>query len=119
MIIAGAAMTNGSATAHLIIENTVPILRKKDILREEDAHSPARRIYYTVQLMYLDQENLTAYHATYWSLAREFIKAAPSSLNLIDRISEQILGGRYYRALKQARRLILYEKTLMERNQEN
>jgi flagellar biosynthesis repressor protein FlbT len=115
MIIAGAAFTNGNVTANLIIENTVPLLREKDILKEKDAISPAKRIYFTVQMMYLDQENLPTHHKLYWDQVRAFIKAAPSALRLIDEISEYILGAHYYKALKAARKLIDYEQSIVSR----
>lgn len=118
MIIAGAAITNGGSAANLIIENNVPILREKDILGKKDADSPARRIYFVVQIMYLDPENLAAHHQSYWDLVRDFIKAAPSSLPIIEKISRQILAGRYYKALKCSRTLIEYEDSLLARVKE-
>ena len=117
MIIAGAAVTNGDSATAFLVENKVPILREKDILTERDADSPARRIYYVVQLMYLDHENPTTYHTTYWNLVREFLDAAPSALELIKEISKHLLGGRYYKALKTVRRLIQYEHSLLSAGQ--
>jgi flagellar protein FlbT len=116
VIIAGAAIRNGPSAASLLVENNVPILRGKDILKEKDSLSPAQKIYFIIQIMYLDQENLAAHHTLYWELVRSFIKAAPSSLRLIDEISEHILGSRYYKALKTARKLIDYEKSILSRN---
>jgi flagellar biosynthesis repressor protein FlbT len=113
IIVAGAAIHNGPSVAHLVIENNVPILRGKDILKEKDATSPAKKIYYIVQLMYLDQENLTVHHGIYWGLVRAFIKAAPSTLKWIDEISEHILCTRYYKALKLTHKLIDYEQSLL------
>ena len=115
MIIAGASIANGPSVANLLIENNVPILREKDILKEKDADSPARKIYFIVQVMYLDQENLAAHHKIYWDLVRAFIKAAPSALRLIDEISEHILCARYYKALKISRKLIAYEQSIISR----
>jgi len=116
MIIAAAAITNGNSTARLTIENNVPVLREKDILTEKDAFSPARRIYYIVQLMYLDQECLTDHHRIYWDLIRAFVKVSPSSMKLIDSISGHVLCTRYYQALKLARKLIGHEQALISRN---
>lgn len=113
MIIAGAAITNGNSTAHLSVENNVPILREKDILREKEAISPAKRIYFIIQLMYLDPDNLDAHHRIYWDLVSPFVQAVPSALGLIDEISEQIRCDRYYRALKLTRRLIDQEQSLL------
>ena len=113
IIIAGAAITNGSCSTSLLIENNVPLLREKDILKEVHADSPARRIYFVVQLMYMDQENLAEHHKLYWNLVNDFIKAAPSALGLIDKINVQILGAQYYKALKFARELIKYEQSII------
>jgi len=113
IIIAGAVIINGNAATHFIVDNKVPILREKDILKEEDAQTPASRIYFAIQLMYMDPGNLTNYHKLYWELVTDFVKAAPTTLKLIDGISEQILGSRYYQALKLARKLIEREQSLI------
>ena len=113
MIIGGAVVTNGDSRTQLVIENRVPLLREKDILSEQEATSPARRIYFVTQLMYVDQENLMTHHQLYWNLVEELVRAAPSVVNLVDQISEHILFGRYYQALKIARQLIEYEEEVM------
>jgi flagellar protein FlbT len=110
IIISGAVITNGKTTAQLLVENQVPILRQKDILGENEATTPCRRIYFIIQLMYIDPGNLAAHHHTYWSLVKDVLKAAPSTLALIDRISEHILNNRHYQALKLAKKLVEYEE---------
>jgi len=111
MIIGGAVLTSGSsASCDLVIENKIPILRQKDILSEETANSPCRRIYYAIQLMYIDEHYLAVYHKVYWDLVKDLVRAAPSTVVLIDSISEHILHRRYYQALKLTKRLIEYEQ---------
>jgi flagellar protein FlbT len=113
MIIGGAVVTNGDSRTQLTIENKVPLLREKDILSEQEADSPSRRIYFVIQLMYVDEENLMTHHQAYWNLVEELVQAAPSVIKLVDQISEHILFGRYYQALKLARQLIDYEQEVM------
>jgi flagellar protein FlbT len=115
VIIGGAVITNGDLRSHLIIENRVPILRQKDILAEAEASSPCRRIYFVIQLMYVDEPNLATYHEMYWKLVKELVEAAPSTLPSVGRISESILSGNHYQALKEAKRLISYEKEVIDR----
>lgn len=110
LIIGGAVVTNGNSTSEFVVENNVPILREKDIMREEDADSPCKRIYFIIQLMYIDEKNLAAHHNTYWQLVRDLLEAAPSTLGLVDQISWYILGNRYYQALKLTKKLIDYEQ---------
>jgi len=119
MIIDGAVITNGDVKCSFVVENRVPILRQKDILKEEDANSPARRIYFVIQLMYIDPEHHARYHPRYWELVRDFVQAAPSSNALANEISEQMLGGNYYQALKLTKKLIRYETEILERVQKS
>jgi flagellar protein FlbT len=116
MILGGAVITNGNDfRCNLIVENKVPILREKDILSESDANSLCRQLYFVIQLMYIDEENLDAHQKNYWNLVKDLIKAVPSSMIFIDQISEEIIGGRYYQALKLAQKLIDYEQEVISR----
>jgi len=111
MILGGTVVVNGSSmSSDLIIEYKVPILRQKDILSEKDANSPSKRIYFAIQLMYIDDENRNIHQNIYLKLAKELVQAAPSTTGLIDKISEYILSDKYYPALKLAKNLIAYEE---------
>ena len=113
MIIGGAVLTNGKTKADFIIENKVPVLREKDIMSETDANSPCRRIYFVIQLMYIDNQDLITHHNTYWKLVKDLVGAAPSTVGLIDEISRNILSNKYYQALKKAKKLIDYEQEVI------
>lgn len=110
MIIGGAVVKNGNIKCELQVDNNVPILRNKDIMRENEADTPCRRIYFVIQLMYIDEKNILLHYSSYWELVRSLINAAPSLLFIIDEISEEIVSGRYYQALKLAKKLIEYEQ---------
>ena len=114
IIISSAVVTNGKMKSDLSIENKVPILREKDIMKESDADTPCRKIYFVIQLMYIDEENVVEYHKTYWELAKDVLAAAPSTLGLIDPISRHILNGEYYKALKLTRKLTDYEEEVVK-----
>ena len=115
MIIGGAVVTNGAGKTDLFVENNVPLLREKDIMGEKEADTIAKQIYFTIQLMYIDPENLIGHHNAYWRLIQQTVKAAPSTVELVDRISEKIVANNYYQALKLTRKLITYEKEIMDR----
>ena len=118
MILGGAVISNGNnAGCELIIENKVPILREKDILSENNADTPCRQLYFIIQLMYIDEGNQAIHQKNYWDLVNEIVKAAPSTVGLIDHINEEIVGGRYYQALKLAQKLIDYEQEVVSRVQ--
>lgn len=113
MIIDGAVITNSGTKCHFIVENNVPILREKDILSTEKATTPARRIYFSIQLMYIDGNNLTSHHKLYWKLVRGFLEAAPSTKNIINKMSNEILHGNYYQAMKTCKKLIQFEEEVI------
>jgi len=121
LIVGGAPITiirNGESTNDLIIENKVPVLiRGKDIMLEQNATSPCRKLYFIIQLMYVDGNNLAEYHRIYWKLVQDINEAAPSTLGFLDQISEYIFRNKYYQALKAARQLIDYEQELMKNAQ--
>ncbi|WP_213182013.1 flagellar biosynthesis repressor FlbT [Desulfosarcina cetonica] len=117
MIIDGAVITNAGPKCHFIVENNVPILREKDILSTEKATTPAKRIYFAIQLMYIDNGNLAVHHNAYWDLVRDFLEAAPRSIAIIDKISNEILQGNYYPAMKTCKKLIAYEEEVISRVQ--
>ena len=115
MIVGGAVVTNGNArNSSLIIENNVPVLRQKDILSDKDATSHCSRIYFIIQLMYIDPENMTDHQQIYWKLVGELLDAVPRLIRHIDEINEHILIGNYYRALKLAGQLIEYEQEVLK-----
>jgi len=114
LIIGGAVVVNGGTRSDLVLENNVPILREKDIMSIKDADTTCRKIYFVVQLMYVDEKKLPEHHKAYWELVKNVLEAAPSTRGLIHEISDLILQNRYYQALKATRNLIDYEQEVMK-----
>jgi flagellar biosynthesis repressor protein FlbT len=115
IIAGGAVLRNATGkTVEIIVENEVPLLREKEILSEANADTPCKRVYFVVQLMYVDGQNLAKYQDLYWDLARDILKAAPSTTAVFQQISEAIYSGKYYQALKETRKLIQYEAKAIE-----
>ncbi len=110
---------NGDSRCSLTVLNDVSILREKDILSKSMADTPCKRIYLAIQLMYMEPVNLAQYHQIYWSLVKEVVAAAPSVTELVAKISEDVLAGRYYQALKHTSNLIQYEKELVSNVRES
>jgi flagellar protein FlbT len=113
IILGGAVIRNGASSSHLLIENNVPILRQADILSEADADSPCRRIYFLIQLLYIDGDKNPELQPMYWELVSDVLSAAPSMKDLISQISQLIIKAKFYQALKIAKKLIQYEEELL------
>jgi flagellar protein FlbT len=112
-ILGDCIVTNGDQRTRLLIEGQAPILREKDIMTTQQADSPAKRIYFVVQLMYTSRDPIT-HHETYFTLMRELVQAVPSTWPHIEAISNHIMAGEMYKALKRAKALIAYEKELLD-----
>ena len=115
LILGGAVITNGATKCDFVVENPTTILRQNSILTPEQANTPARRIYFAIQLMYVDPQQLADHQKLYWQLVKDFLDAAPSALELIDQINEYIFNEDYYTALKISKKLIKFEQEVIER----
>jgi flagellar biosynthesis repressor protein FlbT len=113
IILGDCVITNAEQRTRLVIEGEAPILREKDILTCDRADTPAKRIYLAVQLMYTSRDP-RAHHEIYFTLVRDTLSAAPSTWPHIESINNHILTGKMYKALKDAKKLIAYERELMD-----
>lgn len=113
ILIGEAVITNDEQRTRLHISGDAPILREKDIMKEDEADSPSKKIYFLVQCMYLAR-NPAVYHKKYFDHVKELQDAAPTTTLFIMKIGDNILEGRYYKALKEARELIKHEEELIE-----
>lgn len=113
ILIGDAVITNDSQRTRLHIAGDSPILREKDVLQEEDADTPCKKVYFLVQCMYLAR-SVKDYQEKYFEIVKEIQKASPSSTLFFIQINEQLMGDNYYKALKLARQLIEHEKELIE-----
>jgi flagellar protein FlbT len=109
ILLGDCVVTNTDQRTRLVIEGAVPILREKDIMSLSRADSLAKLIYLAVQFIYTAKRPKN-HHALYFRLTAEFLKAAPSAKPIIESINNRILTGEPYKALKEARKLIAYEK---------
>jgi flagellar protein FlbT len=114
IIVGSCVITNTDQRAKFLIEGErLPILREKDILTPDSADTPAKLIYLAVQLMYISHDP-QEHHAIYFDVMRDFLSAVPSGAGMIEEINNHILSGDYYRALKESKKLIAYEKRLID-----
>lgn len=113
IIIGDCVVTNDDQRTRLLIEGDSAILREKDIMTADTANTPAKRIYLAIQLMYTSKDP-RAHHEIYFSLVRDIVQAAPSTWSYIEGINNHILTGDLYKALKEAKKLIAYERELLD-----
>jgi len=113
IIMGECVVTNADQRTRLLIQGSVPILRERDIMTPDRADTPAKRIYLAVQLMYTSRDP-RSYHDLYFSLTRDIVQAAPSTWPYVESINNCILTGMMYQALKETKKLIVYEQELLD-----
>lgn len=114
-IVNGAVMVAGNKGASLILQNEATILLGKDIIQEEEANTPAKRIYFSILLMYLDESGRQQYYPSFIRLIEDFMEATTFKevRKTLLHIVQDVNAGRYYRALKTCKALINYESEVL------
>jgi len=111
IIIGDALITNDDDRIRFYIDGNVPILREKFILREKDATTPAKRVYFIVQQMYLSKGSKQLQNL-FIEYIRDLKEAAPSLHPYISPVAEAMIMSDYYTAIKEAAKLIEQEDIL-------
>lgn len=111
VVLNGAVIQNGDRRTTVLLQNKASILREKDIMQNEDANTPARRIYFPVMMMYLSgDENAETYNE--FALRMTEFMSVVSQLSILEDcvcISKDVMAGDYYKALSRCRKLMDYE----------
>jgi flagellar protein FlbT len=114
-VLNGAVVQNGDRRGTLILQNKASVLREKDIMQSEEASSPARRVYFPVMMMYLDEADAGKYYDEFVRRLTEFMGVIvnPEVLTECVAVSKHVLGREFYKALMGCRKLIEYEDARM------
>jgi flagellar protein FlbT len=110
-VLNGAVVQNGDRRGVLVLQNKASVLREKDIMQQEQANTPARRIYFPVMMMYLDEAGAERYYDEFVRRMSEFMGVIGNPNVLADcvDVSKYCMEREYYKALMLCRKLIEYE----------
>ncbi len=112
ILIGTAVITNDTQRTRLHISGEAAILREKDVMREEEADTPCKKVYFLIQCMYMSKEP-QEYYTKYFDLIRDIQKAAAHTAFMFLAINEKIIEGSYYKAMREARELIKLEEEMI------
>lgn len=115
-VLNGAVITNGEKRSSLVIQNKASILREKDIMQEAEADTPAKHIYFSIMMMYLDFEEELDFYQEFALRTTEFMSAVenPDALAVCVAISKDVMSQDYYNALTKCRALIEFESERLQ-----
>jgi flagellar protein FlbT len=115
LVVNGAVMVNGGYRTTLTVRNFAQILREKDVLQEDEADTPTKRLYFQVQAMLLQPppsaELAAAYRTQMEMLRRAFVR--PDNLASLDEVERMVASADYYKALVQLQKLVGVEASLL------
>jgi flagellar protein FlbT len=109
IVVGESVIINSATRASFLIDGGAPILREKDTVTEETANTPARRLYYCVQMMYL-RNDAARYRELYPRQLAGLRAAMPEGRELIDAANHHVAAGALYKALKEIRKLMKREE---------
>lgn len=99
------------------VENTVAMLRGRDVMTPDQVNSPARRLYFACMMAYIDPTDEARHQDMIVELVRQFMDAlsAPEARAMCIRFAQKVAARDYYRALADCRWLIEYETEALAR----
>ena len=115
-VLNGAVVQNGDRRGVLILQNKASVLREKDIMQVEDVNTPARRVYFPVMMMDLDETSAPKVYDEFVLRLTEFMGAVrnPEIQAECVAASRHVMAKEYYKALMSARKLVDYEEGLAD-----
>ncbi|MEC9347248.1 MAG: flagellar biosynthesis repressor FlbT [Pseudomonadota bacterium] len=114
-VINGAVIANGDRRATLVLHNKASILRERDILKPEEVDTPARRIYFAIMSIYLDEKVRPRFYEEFVARMSEFMGAIsnPDALATCIAVSQCVMDRQYYKGLTLCRKLLDFEAELL------
>lgn len=118
VVINGAVIVNDNRRSRLTISTFAHVMREKDILQEQEANTPARRVYFLIQLLLLgagDKDSIDAYGQP----LEDAITALDAALTNVEikehlgMVGTLVARGDYYKAIIALRPVMEYEARLL------
>lgn len=110
------AVVRAVGRTQFCVENQAAILRGRDVMRPEEANTPARQLYFAAMLAYIDPENRIAHQDALVTLLGQLVGALDSAEGKAAcvRMAHDLARGDYYKALGAARELLAVEAAAVD-----
>lgn len=114
-VIVNGAVLRSIGRTDLIVENSATILRGRDVMKPEEADSPARQLYFACMMAYIDQDDLQKHQGALLERLEGLMAAleAPEAKAVCIRFAQKVATGDFYPALADCRWLIGYETEVL------
>ena len=110
-IVNGAVIVAGRSGASLALRNKAVLLRGRDVMQEAEATTPARRLYFSLMLMYIDPDSRAEHTASFNAFLADYTIATTLALTRgkLRAVAELADAGEFYAGLKLCKELIAIE----------
>ncbi len=110
LILNGVVIENSGPMAKILIHTNAALLREKDMIAEEKATTPARRIYFAIQCQYLFAGKADLFFANIGQLLKDYVQNRHEAQATVEELRRRLDEDQFYRALKTAKLLIQGEE---------
>lgn len=116
-VIVNGAVLRSVGRTDLRVENGAAVIRGRDVMRPEDANTPARRLYFACMMAYIEEGDLVTHQGEIIRLLRELLGAlaAPEAKAVCVSFAEKAAAAQFFKALADCRWLIAYEAEALAR----
>jgi flagellar protein FlbT len=115
MVVVNGAVLCAEGRLKLKVQNQVTILRARDVMKPEAATTPARRLYYSCMLAYIDEPNREDHQKDIGELFGELATAfeTAEAKEICINLATLLARSDFYKALTECRKLIEYEDRVL------
>lgn len=117
-VIVNGAVIEGSAESRteFVLLNKVSLLRQRHILQQADANTPVKRLYHSIQMLYVEPQSRDTYMPLYEKYQKDLEATfrLPTLTFALEQIRHNVLLGEYYEALKILRTMMETEELLFD-----
>ncbi|EJU09810.1 flagellar biosynthesis repressor FlbT [Sphingomonas sp. LH128] len=116
-VIVNGAVLRAVGRTDLVLENDATILRGRDVMKPQDATSPAKQLYFACMMAYIDPADLERHQQTLLEKLEVLLGAlqAPEAKAVCVAFANKVSVGQFYQALSDCRWLIAYEAEALAR----
>ena len=112
VLVGNTMITNDNQRTRLHIEGDAPILREKDTMTEDDAVTPAKKLYFILQAIYLlPADRAMEKFDDYFAHIETMASIAPQVSDFLSDINIHLIQGTYYKGMKLVQDLINHEES--------
>lgn len=116
-VIVNGAVLRAQSRTDLVVENTATILRGREVMKPEEAVTPARALYFACMMAYIDEADIARHQQAVLERLETLMVALESheAKAVCIRFAQKIAVGQFYAALADCRWLIAYESDALAR----